>query len=64
MGRYAGISALGGTLTVLKEWAYAGMFFDLSGAVVAVLATGGVWASCRAAGGDGVAGWVMGVEAS
>jgi len=28
---------------LLKEWAYAGMFFDLSGAVVAVLATGGVW---------------------
>ncbi len=28
---------------VLKEWAYAGIFFDLSGAVVANSANGGVW---------------------
>jgi len=37
------IALLAPRLPVLKEWAYAGMFFDLSGAVVAVLATGGVW---------------------
>ncbi len=28
---------------VLKEWAYAGIFFDLSGAVVANAAHGAVW---------------------
>ncbi len=28
---------------LVKEWAYAGMVFDLTGAVVAVVATGGVW---------------------
>ena len=27
----------------LKEWAYAGIFFDLSGAAVASAATGGAW---------------------
>ena len=27
----------------LKEWAYAGMFFDLTAAVVACAATGGAW---------------------
>ena len=38
-----GIALLAPRLPLLKEWAYAGMFFDLSGAVVAVLATGGAW---------------------
>jgi len=28
---------------LLKEWAYAGIFFDLTGAVVADAATGGAW---------------------
>lgn len=28
---------------LVKEWAYAGMVFDLTGAVVAVVATGGAW---------------------
>ncbi len=28
---------------LLKEWAYAGIFFDLTGAVVANLANGAVW---------------------
>jgi len=37
------IAILAPRFALVKEWAYAGMFFDLSGAVVAVLATGGVW---------------------
>jgi len=28
---------------LVKEWAYAGMVFDLTGAVVAVAVTGGAW---------------------
>jgi len=30
-------------LPLLKEWAYAGIFFDLTGAAVACAATGGAW---------------------
>jgi len=37
------IALLAPRFPVLKEWAYAGMFFDLCGAVVAVVATGGAW---------------------
>jgi DoxX-like family len=28
---------------LVKEWAYAGMFFDLTGAAVAAASTGGAW---------------------
>lgn len=37
------IAILAPGFPLLKEWAYAGMFFDLTGAAASVAATGGVW---------------------
>jgi len=37
------IAVLAPGFALLKEWAYAGMFFDLTGAAVASFATGNAW---------------------